>query len=162
MKSSLLPSSLVWTVWTFEHQSITVSKTWEKNITFDRELTCLQLGVEYVDLYLIHSPRLAPNIASAWKEMESIRAEGLVKSMASLPDFKVWPPYSLLGASELAILESQNLRNCFATQRCHRQQIRSVDWVRSDGFSYLSIQTDSAASSCLWETKANSWLCSEA
>lgn len=36
------------------------------------------LGVSYVDLYLIHHPRLAvPDIPTAWKEMEEIKATGL-------------------------------------------------------------------------------------
>ncbi|KAJ7100769.1 Aldo/keto reductase [Mycena belliarum] len=40
------------------------------------------LGMSYVDLYLIHSPRLAvPDIPTAWKEMEQIKAEGLAKSI---------------------------------------------------------------------------------
>ncbi|SJL09003.1 uncharacterized protein ARMOST_12379 [Armillaria ostoyae] len=38
------------------------------------------LGVSYVDLYLIHHPRLAvPDIPTAWKEMEALQAQGLAK-----------------------------------------------------------------------------------
>ncbi|KAI0300555.1 Aldo/keto reductase [Multifurca ochricompacta] len=40
------------------------------------------LGVEYVDLYLIHHPRLAqPNIPTAWAKMEAIKRAGLAKSI---------------------------------------------------------------------------------
>jgi diketogulonate reductase-like aldo/keto reductase len=40
----------------------------------------VQLGVEYVDLYLIHHPRLAqPDIPTAWAEMEAIKRAGLAK-----------------------------------------------------------------------------------
>ncbi|KAH9965267.1 Aldo/keto reductase [Russula dissimulans] len=40
------------------------------------------LGVEYVDLYLIHHPRLArPDIRTAWAEMEAIKRAGLTKSI---------------------------------------------------------------------------------
>ncbi|KAI0053925.1 Aldo/keto reductase [Auriscalpium vulgare] len=40
------------------------------------------LGVEYVDLYLIHHPRLAtPDIPTAWAKMEKIKADGLAKSI---------------------------------------------------------------------------------
>lgn len=39
-----------------------------------------QLGVKYVDLYLIHSPRLAkPDIPTVWKQMEKIKEDGLAK-----------------------------------------------------------------------------------
>ncbi|KAA1472735.1 Aldo/keto reductase [Dentipellis sp. KUC8613] len=40
------------------------------------------LGVSYVDLYLIHHPRLAvPDIPTAWAKMEKIKAAGLAKSI---------------------------------------------------------------------------------
>lgn len=40
------------------------------------------LGVAYVDLYLIHHPRLAvPDIATAWKQMELLKEQGLAKSI---------------------------------------------------------------------------------
>ncbi|KAI0691430.1 NADP-dependent oxidoreductase domain-containing protein [Cytidiella melzeri] len=53
------------------------------------------LGVEYVDLYLIHSPRLAtPDIPTAWAKMEKIKADGLAKSIG----------VSNFGVAELEIL----------------------------------------------------------
>ncbi|KAG6909758.1 hypothetical protein DXG01_015474 [Tephrocybe rancida] len=40
------------------------------------------LGVGYVDLYLIHHPRLAlPDIPTAWEQMEKLKANGLAKSI---------------------------------------------------------------------------------
>ncbi|OCH85970.1 Aldo/keto reductase [Obba rivulosa] len=40
------------------------------------------LGVKYVDLYLIHHPRLAvPDIPTAWAKMEKLKEEGVVKSI---------------------------------------------------------------------------------
>ncbi|KAK0186361.1 Aldo/keto reductase [Armillaria mellea] len=53
------------------------------------------LGVSYVDLYLIHHPRLAvPDIPTAWKEMEALQARGLAKSIG----------VSNFGVNELAVL----------------------------------------------------------
>ncbi|KAJ7119705.1 NADP-dependent oxidoreductase domain-containing protein [Mycena epipterygia] len=53
------------------------------------------LGVSYIDLYLIHNPRLAlPDIPTAWKEMEDIQSQGLVKSIG----------VSNFGVNDLAIL----------------------------------------------------------
>ncbi|KAL5483484.1 hypothetical protein ACEPAI_8716 [Sanghuangporus weigelae] len=40
------------------------------------------LGVDYVDLYLIHSPRLAqPDIPTVWAQMEKVKADGFAKSI---------------------------------------------------------------------------------
>jgi len=40
------------------------------------------LGVKYIDLYLIHHPGLAvPDIPTAWKKMEDLKNAGLVKSI---------------------------------------------------------------------------------
>ncbi|KAF8876945.1 Aldo/keto reductase [Infundibulicybe gibba] len=52
------------------------------------------LGVSYIDLYLIHHPRLAvPDIPTAWKEMEELKQKGLVKSIGvsnfDVPDLKI-------------------------------------------------------------------------
>ncbi|KAF8504476.1 Aldo/keto reductase [Russula emetica] len=53
------------------------------------------LGVEYVDLYLIHHPRLAqPDIPSAWAEMEALKRAGLAKSIG----------VSNFGIDELSVL----------------------------------------------------------
>lgn len=53
------------------------------------------LGVTYVDLYLIHHPRLAvPDIPTAWKQMEELKEKGLVKSIG----------VSNFGVAELEIL----------------------------------------------------------
>ncbi|KAI9451785.1 Aldo/keto reductase [Russula earlei] len=53
------------------------------------------LGVEYVDLYLIHHPRVArPDIPTAWAEMETLSEQGLAKSIG----------VSNFGVDELAVL----------------------------------------------------------
>ncbi|KAK0199679.1 Aldo/keto reductase [Desarmillaria ectypa] len=60
------------------------------------------LGVSYVDLYLIHHPRLAiPDIPTAWKEMEALQAQGLAKSIG----------VSNFGVNEIALLlASSNIK----------------------------------------------------
>ncbi|KZT31865.1 Aldo/keto reductase [Sistotremastrum suecicum HHB10207 ss-3] len=52
------------------------------------------LGLEYVDLYLVHHPRLANgDIPGLWKKMEKIKADGLAKSIGvsnfGLEDLKI-------------------------------------------------------------------------
>ncbi|KAJ7772837.1 NADP-dependent oxidoreductase domain-containing protein [Mycena maculata] len=39
------------------------------------------LGLKYVDLYLIHQPTFVPDIDGTWKEFETIRKDGLAKSI---------------------------------------------------------------------------------
>lgn len=41
-----------------------------------------KLGVEYVDLYLIHNPRITSgDIEGTWKEMEKVYKDGKAKSI---------------------------------------------------------------------------------
>ena len=50
------------------------------NVYYYDRFTTIQLGTNYVDLYLIHHPRLAkPDIPTAWKQMEEIYEKGLAK-----------------------------------------------------------------------------------
>jgi diketogulonate reductase-like aldo/keto reductase len=59
------------------------------------------LGVEYIDLYLIHSPRLAvPDIPTAWRQMEGIREAGLAKSIG-ISNFNVEQTEILLGSAKI-------------------------------------------------------------
>ncbi|KAH9945543.1 Aldo/keto reductase [Amylocystis lapponica] len=54
-----------------------------------------KLGIKYVDLYLIHHPRLAvPDIPTAWAKMEKVKADGYAKSIG----------VSNFGIAELEIL----------------------------------------------------------
>ncbi|KAJ7659604.1 Aldo/keto reductase [Mycena polygramma] len=67
------------------------------------------LGVEYVDLYLIHHPRLAvPDIPTAWKEMEDIQAHGLVKSIG-VSNFEVADLAILLASAKVKPVANQIL-----------------------------------------------------
>ncbi|KAJ3882508.1 NADP-dependent oxidoreductase domain-containing protein [Lentinula edodes] len=39
------------------------------------------LGLHYLDLYLIHQPRIIPNLVKTWKEFEKVQQDGLAKSI---------------------------------------------------------------------------------
>jgi len=59
------------------------------------------LGVAYVDLYLIHSPRLAiPDIPTSWRKMEDIKNAGLAKSIG-ISNYKVGDIEILLASAKI-------------------------------------------------------------
>ncbi|KAJ4465804.1 2,5-diketo-D-gluconic acid reductase [Lentinula edodes] len=39
------------------------------------------LDLHYLDLYLIHQPRIIPNLVKTWKEFEKVQQDGLAKSI---------------------------------------------------------------------------------
>ena len=51
-----------------------------------------KLGVEHVDLFLIHMPHAHPDLAATWREMEAVQREGLARSIGvsnfSIADFE--------------------------------------------------------------------------
>jgi len=67
------------------------------------------LGVDYVDLYLIHSPRLAvPDIPTAWAKMEKVQAAGLAKSIG-VSNFNVPQLETLLASAKIKPVANQIL-----------------------------------------------------
>jgi len=44
-------------------------------------MSLTQLGLKYVDLYLIHGPQVAGNFETAWRRFESFKKKGLAKSI---------------------------------------------------------------------------------
>jgi len=67
------------------------------------------LGVSYVDLYLIHHPRLAvPDIPTAWKQMEDLKEKGLVKSIG-VSNFGVSELETLLASAKIKPAANQIL-----------------------------------------------------
>jgi diketogulonate reductase-like aldo/keto reductase len=75
------------------------------------------LGVSYVDLYLIHHPRLAtPDIPTAWKEMEKIQEQGLVKSIG-VSNFEVKDLAILLASAKIKPVANQILLHPYVYAR---------------------------------------------
>lgn len=59
------------------------------------------LGVKYIDLYLIHHPRLAvPDIPTAWGQMEGLKDAGLVKSIG-ISNFQIKDVEILLASAKI-------------------------------------------------------------
>jgi len=75
------------------------------------------LGVDYVDLYLIHHPRLAvPDIPTAWKEFEEIQTQGLVKSIG-VSNFEVSDLAILLASAKVKPVVNQILLHPYVYAR---------------------------------------------
>ncbi|GHJ83636.1 hypothetical protein NliqN6_0038 [Naganishia liquefaciens] len=75
--------------------------------------SCLEsldkLGIEYLDLYLIHSPRLCKgDIAGTWAEFEKLKKEGLVKSIG-VSNFTVKDLETLLKTANIKPVVNQIL-----------------------------------------------------
>ncbi|KAH9918623.1 Aldo/keto reductase [Fomitopsis serialis] len=67
------------------------------------------LGVDYVNLYLIHHPRLAvPDIPTAWSKMEKLQTDGLVKSIG-VSNFNVLQLQTLLDSAKIKPVANQIL-----------------------------------------------------
>lgn len=70
------------------------TKLWRENLGYNQAKTAFQeslykLGLEYIDMYLIHWPANAKNYtnwqkanADAWRAMEELKGDGLIKSIA--------------------------------------------------------------------------------
>ncbi|KAI0002517.1 Aldo/keto reductase [Russula compacta] len=75
------------------------------------------LGVEYVDLYLIHHPRLArPDIPTAWAEMEAIKRAGLAKSIG-VSNFGIDELVVLLESAKIKPAANQILLHPYVYER---------------------------------------------
>ncbi|EJF63951.1 Aldo/keto reductase [Dichomitus squalens LYAD-421 SS1] len=103
-----------------------------------------KLGVDHVDLYLIHHPRFAtPDIPTAWAQLEKLKADGLTKSLgvsnfneeelqAILDVAKVKPvanqimvhPYNL--AAQLPVIEFGNKHGIVTEGYSPLQSLRST------------------------------------
>jgi len=81
------------------------------------EQSIRNLGVDYVDLYLIHSPRLVKDdIARAWREFELLKKEGLAKSIG-VSNFSVDDLKELLSTAEIKPAVNQILLHPYVYAR---------------------------------------------
>jgi len=75
------------------------------------EQSLKKLGVSYVDLYLIHSPRLVKDdIGAAWRECELLKKEGLAKSIG-VSNFEIEDLKTLLRTAEIKPAVNQIILN---------------------------------------------------
>ncbi|KAI0036349.1 Aldo/keto reductase [Vararia minispora EC-137] len=96
------------------------------------------LGVKYVDLYLIHHPRLAqPDIATAWAKMEKIQVEGKVKSIG-VSNFGVNDLEALLASAKVKPAANQILLHPYVyTQQAPILAIAKLHGIVIEAYSAL-------------------------
>jgi diketogulonate reductase-like aldo/keto reductase len=88
-------------------------------------LCTLKLGLKYVDLYLIHHPRLAkPDLATAWREFEKIKADGLAKWVSDAVGLSRFVLTAFLGALALATSASMISKHFSPLPKSNRQSIK--------------------------------------
>jgi diketogulonate reductase-like aldo/keto reductase len=87
------------------------------------------LGVSYVDLYLVHSPRLAvPDIPTCWAQMEKVKEEGLAKSIG-ISNFGVQDMEILLASAKVKPAVNQILLHPYV----YRQQKPILEYAAKNG-----------------------------
>ncbi|KAF8154562.1 NADP-dependent oxidoreductase domain-containing protein [Crassisporium funariophilum] len=87
------------------------------------------LGLKYIDLYLIHSPRLAvPDIPTAWKQMEGLKDAGLVKSIG-ISNFSVKDMEILVASAKIVPAVNQILLHPYV----YAQQVPIMDYAAANG-----------------------------
>jgi diketogulonate reductase-like aldo/keto reductase len=52
----------------------------------------IEIGLSYVDMYMVHMPRALPDLESGWKEFEEMKKDGLTR--CALCDLNVSPWFS--------------------------------------------------------------------
>ncbi|KAH9919527.1 NADP-dependent oxidoreductase domain-containing protein [Fomitopsis serialis] len=79
--------------------------------------SCNYLGVDYVDLYLIHGPDLAvPDIPTMWGKMEKIKDDGLAKSIG-VSNFNVQELRTLVASARIKPVANQILFHPYVLSR---------------------------------------------
>ena len=80
-----------------------------------------QLGVKSVDLYLVHSPRLAvPDIPTVWAQMEKAKSDGLTKSVKTIVYFHADSHVLFTGVLVSAISRLRILKFCWTLRRSNQ------------------------------------------
>lgn len=87
------------------------------------------LGISYVDLYLVHSPRLAvPDIPTCWAQMEKVKEDGLAKSIG-ISNFGVEDMEILIASAKIKPAVNQILLHPYVYQ----QQKPILDYAAKNG-----------------------------
>jgi len=87
------------------------------------------LGVQQVDLYLIHHPRLAvPDIPTVWKELEGLKDAGLAKSIG-ISNFQIEQVETLLASAKIVPAVNQILLHPYV----YKQQAPLLAYLAEKG-----------------------------
>ncbi|KZT70672.1 Aldo/keto reductase [Daedalea quercina L-15889] len=97
------------------------------------------LGVDYVDLYLIHNPDLAvPDISTTWSKMEKVQSDGLAKSIG-VSNFNVPQLQTLLNSAKIKPAANQILFHPYVLgQQAPVVEFGSLYGIVSEAYSVLT------------------------
>ncbi|KAF5335623.1 hypothetical protein D9758_014808 [Tetrapyrgos nigripes] len=86
------------------------------------------LGLKHVDLYLIHFPESVPDIQIGWREMETIKSEGLAKSIG-VSNFVLEQLQKVLSTANVTPAVNQISLNPYN----YRQMKSTIDYCKKNG-----------------------------
>ncbi|KAF7310171.1 Aldo-ket-red domain-containing protein [Mycena indigotica] len=89
-----------------------------------------QLGLKFVDLYLIHQPSLSADITATWKELEAVQKAGLAKSIG-VSNFPLNHLKQLCSDPSVTILPAVNQIQLHP-YNYHRQR-ELIEWAQAQG-----------------------------
>jgi 2,5-diketo-D-gluconate reductase A len=117
------------------------TKLWVDDMGYEKtkkafEVSLKKLGVEYIDLYLIHRPRPREDIKGSWKAMEELYLAGKIRAIG-VSNFDAEQLDELLSYAEIKPAVNQIETHPFFHQAKAQERLQKMD-IRMEAWSPLA------------------------